>query len=141
MSSSICSCCRRFFVDYQGRRRTRCGSCNTKIRRFRAKLAAIAILGGKCKKCGFSGHPSAFEFHHTDPTQKDFELGMVSNKSWKSIVEEIKKCVLLCSNCHKEEHCERYDPTFVAAALEYKGRETFDGFFEIAIKMGVLDKF
>ncbi len=29
---------------------------------------------------------------------------MLSNKKWESILEEVKKCDLLCANCHAEEH-------------------------------------
>ena len=34
--------------------RMRCGSCNTKIRRYRAKAAAVKYLGGKCVTCGWA---------------------------------------------------------------------------------------
>ena len=60
----FCKLCNNKFKDYQNRGRKRCGSCNTKIRRFRAKAAAIEYLGGKCKKCGWSGDQAAMQFHH-----------------------------------------------------------------------------
>lgn len=43
------------------------------------------------------------EFHHLDPSQKDFTI---SNDHFRLLeaVEESKKCVLICSNCHKELH-------------------------------------
>lgn len=27
-----------------------------------------------------------------------------SPKAWRSIVQELKKCVLICANCHRELH-------------------------------------
>ena len=38
--------------------------------------------------------------------QKDFSLSSTraNPKKWDSIVEELQKCILLCSNCHKEVH-------------------------------------
>src|SRR3989344_526338 len=99
-----CKLCEKPYTDYQGRIRTRCGTCNTKIRRYRAKMAAVTYLGSKCTVCGWSGHQAAFQFHHTNPKEKDFIIGNVANKSWDSILKELKKCILLCANCHAIHH-------------------------------------
>ena len=135
-----CIFCQKSFFNSQNRRRKRCAACNTKIRRFRAKIAAIELLGSKCSGCGYNKHPSALEFHHKDPSQKDFSISSVANKSWKSIVEEVKKCVLLCSNCHRIEHGDRYKLEFIELATQYKGYETFDGYFKKAVERGVIDR-
>lgn len=69
-------------------------------------LGKIKInLGGKCIKCGYDRCLKALEFHHLDPSKKDFTI---SNDHFKlkEAIEEVKKCVLLCSNCHKELHDE-----------------------------------
>lgn len=108
----ICKICNKEFKQLQLRKRTRCNACNTKIRRYRNKLKAIELLGGKCVKCGFD-NPAALEFHHKNPDEKSFGIGNVANKAWFSIVEEIKKCELLCSNCHMIEHTTRYDEDFL----------------------------
>ena len=59
--------------------------------------------GGKCIRCGYNKCLKALEFHHLDPSQKDFTI---SNDHFKlkEAVEESKNCILLCSNCHKEFH-------------------------------------
>ena len=58
---------------------------------------------GKCQRCGYNKCISALEFHHTDPTKKEFTI---SNDHFKlkEVMKEIKKCILICSNCHKEYH-------------------------------------
>ena len=117
-----CKLCGKTYADYQGRNRTRCGACNTKIRRYRAKAAAIKYLGGKCMHCGWSGNQAALQFHHTDPSIKDFVIGNVANKSWDAILIEIKKCILLCANCHAIEHSTKLGEKFLTEALGYKGR-------------------
>lgn len=117
-----CKLCKKEFKNYEYRNRTRCGACNTKIRRFRAKAAAIKYLGGKCQKCGWTGNQAALQFHHLEPDKKDFILGAVGNKSWDSILNEIKKCALLCANCHMIEHSTKNDALFLEEALNYKGR-------------------
>lgn len=64
--------------------------------------------GGKCIKCGYDKCIKALEFHHIDPSQKDFTI---SNDRFRlqEAVEESKKCVLICSNCHKELHDNMWD--------------------------------
>lgn len=116
----VCKLCSKSFKDYQQRGRARCGSCNTKIRRYRAKSAAVKLLGGKCIKCGWSGNQAALQFHHLGG--KDFTIGNVANKSWDSIKNEMKKCVLLCANCHMIEHSTKNDSLFRREAENYKGR-------------------
>lgn len=68
---------------------------------FLAKLKESR--GGKCIRCGYDKCLKALEFHHLDPSQKDFTI---SNDRFKikDAVNESKKCILLCSNCHKEFH-------------------------------------
>lgn len=116
----FCRLCNKKFKDYQKRGRTRCGSCNTKIRRFRAKAAAIELLGGKCSSCSWHGNQAALQFHHLKG--KDFTIGNVANKSWDSIKKEISKCILLCANCHAIEHSSKNGDIFEKEALNYKGR-------------------
>lgn len=59
--------------------------------------------GGKCERCGYDTCIKALEFHHLDPSQKDFTI---SNDHFKlkEAVEESKKCILICANCHRELH-------------------------------------
>ena len=118
-----CKLCHRRFKDYQGKNRTRCGSCNTKIRRFRAKAAAIKYLGGKCAQCGWEGNQAALQFHHVNSEKKDFMLGNVANKSWDVIKVELRKCALLCANCHIIGHSTKGEIEFIKEALRYKGRK------------------
>lgn len=119
----ICKLCHKRFKDYQGKNRNRCGSCNTKIRRFRAKAAAIKFLGGKCIQCGWEGNQAVLQFHRTNFTKKDFMIGNVANKSWEAIKAELRKCVLLCANCHMIEHSTKNDSEFLEESLNYKGRK------------------
>lgn len=114
-----CIICEKDFKQLQGRNRKRCNACNTKIRRYRNKIKAIQLLGGKCNRCGFDQHPAALEFHHKDEKLKSFMIGEVANKSWNSIVKEVEKCELLCSNCHRIEHSQRFDSEFVKFAEKY----------------------
>lgn len=76
----------------------------TAYKRRAAKRAGVALLGGKCLKCGES-RPYILAFHHLDKTQKDDTPSrFIANSQFELYFEEIKKCCLLCSNCHNEFH-------------------------------------
>jgi predicted HNH restriction endonuclease len=72
--------------------------------RRRAKLRAIEYKGGKCSRCGYDSCVAALDFHHTDPSQKDLAIGSSGHLAWETLKSELDKCLLLCANCHREEH-------------------------------------
>lgn len=67
----------------------------------KTKLKAIEYKGGKCIVCGYNKSIRALQFHHLDPTQKDFGISGTT-KSFEKLKPELDKCVLLCANCHGE---------------------------------------
>ncbi len=84
-----------------------CKPCllSSQKRRWRErKFQAIKLMGGKCSFCGYNKCPNAFDFHHLDPNEKEFDWTKLRLRTWKTIVEELKKCILLCANCHREAH-------------------------------------
>lgn len=81
-----------------------CNVCMTKATRalqIKRKRDAVRELGGKCSKCGYNKCIGALDFHHTDPSTKESVLGKLNSKRF---YVELKKCILLCANCHREEH-------------------------------------
>lgn len=62
------------------------------------------MLGGSCKNCGYSKCLAALHVHHKDPSTKKFSISGSYRLGKKRLLEEVKKCELLCSNCHAEEH-------------------------------------
>lgn len=75
-------------------------------RAWSRKLELIKIMGGKCSRCGYDKNIAALEFHHINPDDKFFQLDArhLSNTNMEKIMDEVKKCILLCANCHREEH-------------------------------------
>jgi Homeodomain-like domain-containing protein len=70
-------------------------------RAIRAKV--IQEAGGRCVVCGYSSYVGALQFHHLDPSQKEFGLSSRGfTRSLERVRDEAKKCVLLCANCHAE---------------------------------------
>lgn len=103
----ICSMCNRLYTytrEY-GHTMSACNSCLQKKRRHEKKLELIKIAGGKCEVCGYSKCLKALEFHHVDESKKCFGLTETNlHLSWKKILKELKKCILICCRCHREIH-------------------------------------
>jgi len=74
-------------------------------RRKKLKEMALIYGGGKCAICRYNKCSRALVFHHIDPDKKDFGLSVRGlTRSWEKVKAELKKCILLCSNCHAEVH-------------------------------------
>lgn len=56
-----------------------------------------AILGGKCVLCRSEEN---LEFDHKDPDSVEFRIGSNPTLAWARVLEELKKCQLLCRSCH-----------------------------------------
>ena len=74
--------------------------------RLNTKDRMVQAMGGKCQCCGYNKTHKALAFHHIDPTQKDMGFGdtRANPKSWQKIITELRKCILVCHNCHSEIH-------------------------------------
>jgi hypothetical protein len=63
----------------------------------------VAEAGGSCALCGYDRCLAALQFHHVDPSTKDFALAMFGlSRSLERMRAGARKCVLLCANCHAE---------------------------------------
>ena len=56
-----------------------------------------------CKKCGETKY-YLLDFHHRNPTEKDFNIAKDCKKKLEIILKELEKCDVLCANCHREWH-------------------------------------
>lgn len=54
-----------------------------------------------CQICG-EREPCALQLHHVDPLEKDREVSQC--RTWKGLFAEIRKCLMLCANCHCKTH-------------------------------------
>ena len=91
--------------DYLANYAKRREQLNTRRRELKKKWDEYkATLS--CTKCGFNHH-AALDFHHEDPTEKEYNVNrLVSDGRFKKAYEEIKKCIVLCANCHRIHHYE-----------------------------------
>ena len=75
---------------------------DTFVLNWAKKLMAMERLGGKCT-CGIC-EPILIEFHHVDRSGKENTINELGSKRFSVIEKELSKCILLCANCHAEEH-------------------------------------
>lgn len=75
----------------------------TKISVLSKKLKSINLLGGKCEICG-NDNIFSLEFHHKE--DKEEIINRLKTYRWSMIEKEVKKCILLCGNCHIKLHHE-----------------------------------
>jgi len=78
----------------------------TKVLKIRQYIFDF-LLEHACVDCGET-NPIVLEFDHIDPKEKSFTIGEATNQfhakfDFNTIVEEISKCLVRCSNCHKKK--------------------------------------
>jgi len=89
-----------------------------KIKRYKAKMRKVRKQRwlqwfsdqgfSNCEKCGYDKSWAALDFHHTGDKKITISTFTHSHgctaKNKAILKEELKKCILLCSNCHRELH-------------------------------------
>ena len=89
---------------------SRCKTCFNKYcveRSIKKKIDAIIHKGSSCLDCGVSYPQSPyviFDFHHHNPSEKEFDWSKMRSVSKQKLYDELDKCDLLCSNCHRIRH-------------------------------------
>jgi hypothetical protein len=68
------------------------------------KYAEYKLSLGGCILCGYNKSPAALDFHHLEKDKKGWGIGTMMYGNWDVLMREIDKCILLCSNCHREIH-------------------------------------
>lgn len=61
----------------------------------------IKSLKTECSRCKYDD-PDVLVFHHTNPQSKSCDIG--PHLTIETINEEVKKCEILCHNCHWKAH-------------------------------------
>lgn len=72
-----------------------------KEERRRRHINRYKVLKG-CQHCGYNDNPVALDFHHSGDKVGGV-AGMLTHTR-KKLFTEIRKCTVLCANCHRVEH-------------------------------------
>jgi DNA-directed RNA polymerase subunit RPC12/RpoP len=117
METKICTKCGKELpiTDFnwrnkaKGTRRSECKYCHSKYMKeaYAKKQKEIQDLKSqfKCAKCG-DNRGYVLDFHHIDPSIKEEGVARMISNNYKldKVYDEIKKCICLCANCHREFH-------------------------------------
>ena len=99
-------------------------SCTEYVNKSREnkRLLILEVLGNKCAICGYDKCSAALEAHHINPKDKKFTISNYAYKSYEDLREELKKCILLCANCHREVHNDMLDLSQFTSSFSKPGR-------------------
>jgi hypothetical protein len=85
-----------------------CKSCcsdaiNRKKQRRRYWLGKYKVEKG-CHVCGFNQSIHALDWHHVNMEEKEAHITDLHSGKLTKLFHELKKCVVLCANCHRMVH-------------------------------------
>ena len=114
MKKKCLNCGKEYETNYEKSKyccsKCRSASSNKKLKIFSQriliwtkKIKAIKLLGDECEECG-NNNIFHLTFHHRDSNEKENTISQIWKNRWSLIEPEIKKCILLCDNCHRELH-------------------------------------
>lgn len=107
MAKYVCECGVTGEENFYKSAKYQCKSCwnQRTYQSGRAKLdQLIDERGGQCERCGYHTCRAALQWHHLDPSQKEFQIGHRRGLNIEQLRSEVSKCQLLCANCHCEVH-------------------------------------
>lgn len=80
-------------------------SARARKRRLHQMVSAYKSERG-CSRCGYNEHPVALDLHHVDAEDKEYNVGQMvfQGMAEETILEEMAKCEVVCSNCHRILH-------------------------------------
>lgn len=102
--NTICKDCRKVYIreHYKNNKEKYIQSADKSRKKLREWMRELKKTLN-CSKCG-ENHIACLDFHHIDPSSKVFTIGTFGNHSREEVEKEIKKCIVLCSNCHRKLH-------------------------------------
>ena len=102
-------------------------SLRARKRAAKWRLAGIIKISLGCIDCGYNSHPEALQFDHINDDKKDNVSNLIrSDYAWSTILTEINKCEVRCSNCHAVVTEKRRDSLRMLERFESKINKTED---------------
>lgn len=104
---SYCKECRKD-IDAQSyassdKRKQNIKSNSDKLKKYNKRLVSRYKSFCKCLLCKES-EPVVLDLHHLDASEKEDNPSSLISYSTEKLKEEIRKCVVVCSNCHRKIH-------------------------------------
>ena len=78
---------------------------------MRGRLAVFKMASG-CVDCGYNVHPDALDFDHVGD-DKVRDISHLMGRGWEHMMDEVEKCEVVCSNCHRQRTAARKERVVV----------------------------
>lgn len=92
------------YLKNKNKYKARAKVSNKKARKKNKHLVNTYKLNKGCSVCGYNKCYAALDFHHVDEKKENISIMARQSYSWNNIQKEIDKCIVICSNCHRELH-------------------------------------
>lgn len=77
----------------------------SKLKRIENWHKTFEFFGGrKCMICSIESDMPIYELHHHDQYGKETNISSIMHHGFAKIEKELRKCILVCSNCHRIIH-------------------------------------
>ena len=87
---------------------------NRRLRRVKKILHIYSMYGNRCQHCLMESYDVGFfDFHHINPDEKEVTIGKIIDHSKEKIQAELEKCLMLCPNCHRNEHIRMREEEYI----------------------------
>jgi hypothetical protein len=104
VQSSCKPCMRQYHKNAYTTKYGEAAKIRTKQRFLKAKQWIDEYKASRsCEVCSES-ELVCLDLHHKDPKEKEFHISGNQNRSLTKIQEEVKKCMVVCRNCHAKIH-------------------------------------
>ena len=93
----------------KGTRRSECKYCHSEYmkQKYQEKKNIVQEIKSSCS-CAKCGQTRGYflDFHHINPNEKSDNITRLTSNNSKldKVYDEMKKCIVLCANCHREFH-------------------------------------
>ena len=98
---------KKYFISKERRKQSSSLQRLPSLEKYQERKQMVTELKAqvKCAKCG-EDRGYCLDYHHIDPATKKFTIAhyLANSTSMSLLEEEIKKCIVLCANCHREFH-------------------------------------
>ena len=86
-------------------------SYRKRLEKKKEYIKRVKRMIGGCTKCGFNESPHALQFDHLDKSEKRDSISNLVHAGGgiRTLKVEIRKCQLLCANCHAIKTYEEKD--------------------------------
>lgn len=93
--------CKKFYSDHRKKNRKR--FARKKRQKVQNFVTRVKLRYG-CRLCGYKKCGAALHFNHLSQDQK--KINVSKCRTFESVKKEMRKCEILCANCHAEKTIE-----------------------------------